>query len=275
MSSDCVYICGCARSCEIFLDKVFLNIHNISELYKDFVIIIAYDVSSDNTLDKLLEHQSKYGETKMKILNNKNQLSTTRTENISNARNDILKEIRRINNPMFTHMIMLDLDDACSSPMNMDVLKQTLNRTDWDMISFNREDYYDIWALSINPYMYSCWHFYGDTMEYIAIMKKYIEDKLLKLSPDELLECSSAFNGIAIYKLASFENCNYSWSLTKNIRLIKYLYPTIIQKNTHLGEHYKNTTIGYNADCEHRGFHMSAILLNKAKIRISPLDLFK
>jgi hypothetical protein len=281
MTDTNVYICGCARNCENFLNQVFLNIQNISELYTDFVILVAYDISQDNTYDLLSKYQIIYGD-KMRIITNPNGVSGIRTENISNARNSILREIRQIHNSNFTCMIMMDFDDVCAVPMNMNVIKQSMDRTDWDTISFNRHtDYYDIWALSLYPYIYSCWHFHPNTRECVDVMKKYITDKLNKMNSDELLECVSAFNGFAIYRLSSFTNCNYDWKLDNNIKLINKLYPNALQHNCvafgkqmHLGEIYRNGYIGYNADCEHRKFHMSAILLNNARIRISPLCLF-
>ena len=281
MTTGGVYICGCARSCGKFLEAVFLNIHNITKLYDDFDIIVAYDISTDNTLDILLQYQRVYGEDKMKIIKNSNAISPIRTENISNARNALLNEIRQSNKPTFTHMIMLDLDDVCAEPMNMDVIKQSMTRTDWDTISFNRTNYYDIWALSLCPYIYSCWHFQPNTFECVDIMKKYVTDKLIKLSPGELLECVSAFNGFAIYKLSAFVNCNYDWILNNNINLMNKLYPGMLNDNSillgkkmHLGEMYSHNATGTNSDCEHRKFHMSAILLNNARIRISPVSLF-
>lgn len=275
-----VYICGCVRNCATYLMKVFLNIDNISRLFNDFVIIVAHDFSTDNTIEILLQYQKKYGN-KLKIINNTDTLSRIRTENISKARNSILREIRERNEPMFTHMIMMDLDDVCAEPINMEVIKQSMNRSDWDALSFNRPDYYDIWALSLEPYIYSCWHFHPKTEECVNIIKKYVSNKLNKLGNGELLECSSAFNGFAIYKLSAFKNCSYDWKLNNNVKLINKLYPNMIinnckslNKNAHLGEMYRDCSIGYNADCEHRKFHMSAILLNNSRIRISPLSLF-
>ena len=280
MTDTGVYICGCARNCAAHLTRVFLNIDNISKLFKDFVVIVAYDFSKDNTIEILLHYQKMYGN-KMKIINNSLPLSPIRTVNISNARNAILKEIRQINEPTFTHMIMMDLDDVCAEPMNMEILKQTIRRNDWDALSFARPDYYDIWALSIAPYIYSCWHFYPNTEDCVTIIKKYVTDKLNKLGDGELLECTSAFNGIAVYKLSAFANCSYDWNLNNNVKLINKLYPNMLisnckslNKKIHLGEMYKDCSIGYNSDCEHRKFHMSAILLNNAKIRISPLSIF-
>ena len=281
MTDTNVYICGCARNCGRFFKNVFFNISNICKLYNDFVIIVAYDDSPDNTYKLLSQYKMFYGD-KMRIITNPNGVSNIRTENISNARNSILKEIRQINDPGFQYMIMMDFDDVCAVPMNVNVIQQSMDRRDWDALSFNRPtDYYDIWALSIDHYIYSCWHFHPNALECVVMMKQYITDKLNKIQSDELLECVSAFNGFAIYRLSAFVNCNYDWKLDTNVKLINRLYPNALEQNCksfgkqmHLGEIYSGVYIGYNADCEHRKFHMSAILLNNARIRISPLCVF-
>ena len=86
------FICGCVRNSSKFLPKVFHNIQLITKLFDDFQIIIAFDVSEDNTYEMLLNYKSTWGE-KMKILLNPNQLSLSRTQNISNARNMIVDYI--------------------------------------------------------------------------------------------------------------------------------------------------------------------------------------
>ena len=53
---------------------------------------------------------------------------------------------------------MMDFDDVCSKPINIDVLKQGL-LLDKDCVTFNNKNYYDFWALSIDSYQYSAWHF--------------------------------------------------------------------------------------------------------------------
>ena len=52
-------ICGPVKNCGPYLDKVFENIEKIGSLFDDYKIVIYYDKSKDNTLQKLKEYQSR------------------------------------------------------------------------------------------------------------------------------------------------------------------------------------------------------------------------
>jgi hypothetical protein len=121
--------------------------------------------------------------------------------------------------------------------------------------------YYDTWALSKIPYVISCHHFKdaGQGQRYITnIIKKTPQYKLIK--------CLSAFNGFAIYRTKKFINCYYDGRFR-----IDYIPKKIIEKNIFYSGGILNTT---KEDCEHRHFHIQAVLENNAKIRISPRCLF-
>jgi hypothetical protein len=273
-SSSRVFICGTTRNCEHYIDNVFGNIHKIVDLFADFRIIIAFDVSEDATLLKLTQHKRVLGE-KMDIIVNRNERSSIRTENISNGRNTCLHKMREAIESGFhaNYFIVMDMDDVCSGPMGLDVFKRAMDKNDkWDSISFNREGYYDIWALSIDEYVYSCWGWHC-SWEVVDHTKKYIIDKLSKTPKDELVECRSAFNGFAIYKTDMFLNCYYDWRIPKQYMTLEEL---LHQKSIlwNCGTHSPLDAQTNEPDCEHRGFHMMAIANNGARIRISPEILF-
>ena len=46
---------------------------------------------------------------------------------------------------------MIDCDDVCASAMNLTAFTKNIKRKDWDALSFNTRNYYDLWALSIYP----------------------------------------------------------------------------------------------------------------------------
>ena len=117
-------IAGCARNCENYIELVFENIKKICAIIDVQQIIVAYDESSDKTLLKLVK-QKKELKTKLKILINKEPLTPYRTQNICNARNKLLKEIYDYE-PTIDKFIMMDFDDVCSKPINIDVLKEGL-----------------------------------------------------------------------------------------------------------------------------------------------------
>jgi len=268
------YICGCVLNCEKYLINVFKNIEKIGNIFDNYKIIIAYDISIDNSLKLLFDIKDKFKNIcDIEIIVNKNPLSNYKTENIANARNSILNYIKNDkDNINYEYFIMMDVDDVSDKKINIDILYKYLIRDDWDSLSFNREDYYDIWALSIKPYVVSCWHWADkqiNSLFVVDMMKDYISKKLKELNSEDLLECYSAFNGFAIYRKDKFINSYYSNNIFKSLYLIDN---DLIKENIKI----INQTIKINLleDCEHRFFHLNAIKKYGAKIKISPHILF-
>jgi glycosyltransferase involved in cell wall biosynthesis len=252
--SRIVYIGGCVKNCGKYLEKVFGNFKTIADYFGNYEIVIAYDDSKDDTLEILNRMKEKFNLTV--IMGNNN--STKNTENIANARNSILDYI---NDRDYRYLIMVDCDDVCATPINIQTIDNHIRRNDWDALSFNRPGYYDIWALSIDQFQLSCWH-YGHKSEDVANMiRSYVINKLANIPPGELAECQSAFNGFAIYLKDAIKNCRYDWTFKSTLKYIK---------NINASGDILDTQ-----DCEHRSFHMSMINKNNARIRISPDYLFK
>jgi len=273
------YICGCTRNCEKYLKKVFNNIKQIGEQFDEYKIIIAYDESTDNTYKLLLTLKKDFKN--MEIIKNTNPLSQTcRTENICNARNSIMDYIKKDNNQEYEYFIMMDMDDVNSGKMNIDILKkyiseQSINKNLWDSLSFNRHFYYDLWALSIDKLVFSCWHWSNDKRQFenkdvTRFTHQYITNKIYNTNDEQLIECYSAFNGFAIYKKEKFINCHYEHDIRANL----YQIPkSMLEEN--MEELNKKYYLNFLEDCEHRYFHMQSVFTNKSKIRISPLILFE
>jgi hypothetical protein len=260
-------ICGTVRNCGPYLDKIFSNMEILGSLFNDYRIIIYYDESTDNSLEKLKSYESK--NSKMILHINTKPLLTYRTHRISLGRNFCIETIRN-NFKDYPFFIMMDCDDKCARDINIDVLKFYLYRTSWDSLSFNHpEGYYDTWALSKLPYVLSCHHF-TDSQSCQTLI-----NKLIALSPpNKLIPCLSAFNGLAIYRTSKFIDCHYDgkyrtdyipvWMKQLNLKINPTLKP------------FNNLDASLkNEDCEHRHFHIQACLKNNAKIRISPKCLFK
>ena len=277
-TSKKVYICGCVKDCADYLEKVFENIDKVIDLFADYKILIAHDNSLDNSLEILKSKQTKYNLEIIDVLEN-NYITdfTMRSKKISNSRNELISRVYSENKKDFEYFIMMDMDDVCSSTLNINNLKKYIDDdSGWDSLSFNRPNYFDIWALSIDPYLLSCWHFPGG-FDIVNKIKEHISEKLYKLGPNELLECLSAFNGFAIYKKSKFIDCHYDWQVHSNYDLIS---KEDIEKNEKaLGVPFTidkayHQVVNPITDCEHRYFHMKAIEKNDARIRISPLCLF-
>ena len=266
------FILGCARQCESFIDPVFRNILTLSQLFSHVCVIVAYDESYDNTLELLHEYKKNCPELCMEILTTDEPLSHIRTQRISNARNRLLKCMRSKYSAGWDYFIMMDMDDVCSRPIKPDVIQSYFARTDWDALSFNRPDYYDVWALSFYPFVISCWNWGSEEQcsSVVNQMRREIKSMLNRISPTSLLECYSAFNGFCIYRYSKFEGCQYDW-LTIDLNMLER---GAVVRNIDIVQYQPQLRPAFD-DCEHRAFHRQAIITHNAKIRISPKMCFE
>ena len=215
-----ICICLCVYNNEFGLPYVLNNILQIEKIFtNDCKILAFYDTSIDKSLSILNSHNEKYGN--LEIIINQNTKSSSRTENIANARNNLLNKIREKYSDV-PYFIMMDSNDySCIGNININILKKAFERKDeWDAISFDREaGYYDHWALSFDPFIYSFFHF-SNWRKAVEIMRAYF-NKLMNHyktnKPDQLISVYSAFNGFSIYKTEKFLNCSYSSNI--NIKL--------------------------------------------------------
>jgi len=265
-------ICGPVKNCGPFLDKVLENIEKIGSLFKDYKIIIFYDISNDDSLVKLINYQKKNN--KLNFYINKKVKSKFRTHNIAYARNYCLNYIKQ-HKEQYPYFIMMDFDDVNCKNINIDILSKYFTRNDWDSLSFNTyPKYYDIWGLSINPYFFSYNHFKQNQYNNYQIIQDYVMNKLQELPQGELLKCLSSFNGFAIYRTEKFINSCYDGRLRFDIMPPKFIKKHAIAARSNIILHdYGHINCRYE-DCEHRSFHAMAVNKTNAKIRISPEILF-
>jgi hypothetical protein len=192
-------------------------------------------------------------------------MDKSRTARIATARNEILNYIRslQLRGIYNKYFIMMDSNEyACVGQMNIDTLRRAMQRSDeWDGISFDREaGYYDYWALSFDPHIYSFYHVQNKDDALNKMVTEFATKLNAARDSQDLIPVYSAFNGFAIYKTSMFLNCSYSSMI--HIHLFpKQLIPAKILNN------FKN-------DCEHRKFHLEAIKKNGARIVVSPLSIF-
>lgn len=289
-NNNCV-IGLCVFNNEPGLPSVLSNILKISKskLFNKLTIVAFYDASTDKSYAILESFKNRHSISNSKtnpplyetietiiISNNTNNfrmsfgnanrvIDKSRTMRIANARNEILNYMRLLKKQgeVNEYFIMMDSNEyACVGNINIDTLRNALQRSnEWDSISFDREaGYYDYWALSFDPHIYSFYHVQNKN----DTLNNMVADFAIKLNKArescDLISVYSAFNGFAIYKSNMFLNCSYSSFI--DIRLFpKELLPS------KLLNHFKN-------DCEHRKFHLEAMKKNGAKIMVSPLSIF-
>jgi len=265
-------ICGPVRNCGPYLKKVLYNIEKIGSLFDDYQIIIFYDKSDDDTLNILKEYQIK--NPKLLFYVNKTPVSIFRTHNIAFARNYCLNYVKK-NKNNFPYFIMMDLDDVNCKEINLEPLRNSLKREDWDGLSFNTSpQYYDIWGLSIWPFCFSYNHF-SNNFKYHTIIRDYIMNKLDNLKKGQLLQCISSFNGFSIYRTNKFLNTYYDGRVRLDLFPKDFLKAhAIIQKSKGIVYKDYGHVKGKYEDCEHRAFHQQARINSGARIMISPEILF-
>lgn len=218
-------------------------------------IVIAYDHSNDTSLHILRQLQSAFN---IHIIINNKQLHSQRTQNIANARNSIMNYLKDFNkHTTIDYFIMMDFDDVCSKPININTLKQAfVHKTNWECVTFNNERYYDFWALSFNEFQFSCWHS-NQPYKVIQLMRHHLTKELSKHSTPYIL-CNSAFNGFGIYNYNTFKDSIYKSIIDTSIFNIQKILQA--SKSYNLRYSSKNPY-----DCEHRYFHMSTTKINKAR----------
>lgn len=256
-------ICGTVRDCGMYLDNIFGIMEKIATLFEDYRIILYYDKSNDNTLEKIKNYSIKNNNLIYYV--NTSEMLKYRTHRIAAGRNKCLELMEKVC-PDYEYFIMMDCDDKCNYRINLELLKNYLIRDDWDSLSFNHPaGYYDSWALSKRPYVLSCHHFSN-----CGLGQKYIKKIITNTPRNSLIKCISAFNGFAIYRKKKFENCWYDG----RFRLDYFPKKFITQNIACAGPILFKSENELHEDCEHRFFHFSAIKKNNARIRISPLCLF-
>lgn len=325
---DSVYICGCVCNCAPYLPDVLSNIRKIVTLFQKVHIIFACASTrqQDNSEQILQEFAKSLATTTTSTIANVTILKddhdtttdTTRLHRLKRARNAILEYIRAPNMPVYEYMIMMDMDDVCARPIQLSVLQQYLSSSsssssnNWDALSFAHSGtyYYDLFALSIAPFILPCCGWQGKTTTmktidtsnfFLLLLNAFIHQRIKTTktittgtnsdSEEPLIPCLSAFHGFAIYRMNAFTDCWYDIDLDTNIAMFP---KDVIENNKQvlieqwnmrlsgvvdtqsqlLSIERKEDEQQYRYDCEHKHFHFSAILKHNAAIRISPKALF-
>ena len=163
MSNCCIGLC--VKDSEEGLVQVLSNVDKLRACFSDIRIIVAYDESADASLKILVDYKTRHDDMMVVDVGNRQDYRNAgsklvdRAQRIANARNRITDHIYQFYSA-WEYFIMMDTNGySCVSPIDTDVLVRCMRSKEWDALSFNRDPYYDIWALSIPPLVLSCWHF--------------------------------------------------------------------------------------------------------------------
>jgi len=215
-----VYITGTAKGVSSCFEVIQKTVYRLAEIFQSYRIIIYYHpidgpaFQSWQILDPnvilILEDPTLF------------ERSPYKTEVLTVARNKLLSSVHedmKINNVQSNNsfMILMDLDDRNFGPrmhpLNISLLMNVMKESDkWDSLSFNREMYYDIWALRYSRFDANVWAFGLDSFALVKIIRRDISSILeeSRKMGQPYVPVLSAFNGLAIYKLDKTLNCEYS-----------------------------------------------------------------
>jgi len=261
----------CVKDSEDGLVKVLSNVDKLRVCFSDIRIVVAYDKSADASLRILVDYKARHDDMVVIDVGNEHDYESAvarhvdRSQRIANARNRIVGHIYKFYST-WEYFVMMDTNRySCVSPIDTDVLVRCMKSKEWDALSFNRDPYYDIWALSIPPLVLSCWHFPRHEQS-IDAYRLLLRNRLGKLGPDEFLPVMSAFGGFAIYRTEKFVGCAYSGKFSID------MFPAgSVRRHCQI---LGSGVLPRPNDCEHRSFHVDAIKRNGASVMISPLFLF-
>lgn len=275
-------ICLSVFNISQYINNIIDNINQISQLFDNIVTVFSCsNRSTDNTIKFLEEKQQQYKNLNINILICYEDKIVYRTHRIAKSRNMYLEFIYKYHFDS-DYFIVMDGDNVCSSKIKIDILyKHLKSNHQWDALSFNRVNYYDMWALLYHPLIipvrnYSSKRFSRTEKLYICIKNEFIR-KLNQLDDSDLFDCYSAFNGFCIYKTDKFINCKYIGCFKQYLNNLLFNYKineSIDYLRTkynipELSLYYKQQEI-----CEHVNFHLEAYHKNSARIRISKDILF-
>jgi hypothetical protein len=211
-----VIFCSILKNEEKNLEKFFLLIKSLKEIFDDYFIILVESESTDNTVKLAKKYLLNLKGT---IISKDTSIYRKRTEKTAYCRNEYLKFIKNNNRLMkFNYLIILD-GDKINHLINKKKLLSAIANTpmNWTAIFSNQLlFYYDLWTLRIK-------HIFNfDCFENLNKLSKIDEPKLIfkniflyginliRKSKKRFLKVQSAFGGFAIYKLEKAIKFKYS-----------------------------------------------------------------
>lgn len=260
-----VYVVGLAQAKFSPLSRALeTNIYHLTSFFKDYAVVIY--ATGDGTLSSLNEWKKR--DPKVNILLESEHFPTDgRTSNLVYGRNK-LKDVvytmhheSKRNSTEEAFLVILDLDDANQNEFNTTIFANAMKYSnEWDVLTFNRRRYYDIWALRYPHIDVNVWSFGDDSKPMMALLQRDIARQLdiTKRQSKRFLPVYSAFSGIGVYKLRMTAGCSYSQEAS---------FP--YEPSTWLSKKGKKI-IGPQGECEHVPFHACIRAKHEARIVISP-----
>jgi len=266
MKDSLAYVIGLTRDISPYAALLEHNIRLLTSHFRDYRIVIY---AGDASLSSLAEWKRR--DEKLIVLpesahKQQQQTATPSSSSLVYGRNklrDTVVELHRNSSSSAdsAYVVMLDLDDANKEEFNSTVFGEALQHSsEWDVLTFNRRNYYDIWALRYAHIDVNIWSFADDSRTLMGIVKRDIGRQLSnhKAQGKRFFPVYSAFAGVGVYKLSVLLGCDYHQRASEPYEPAKWLS----RKGAEV--------IGPQGECEHVPFHACIRAKHAARIVISP-----
>lgn len=302
-----VIICGVVKNAEEHLQNNLKLAMQLGRKCDTFKIVIYENNSTDATKQILTNYQNNSDfKIIMEDLSPESIKNTSkiwaytnvtgsdhpcRMEQISNARNKLIAELKQDVYESYNYVVMIDFDAKFFIPdgilNSLYLVKENRKR----VIYANSIDYYDYYALRS---AHSSTNLFGPELAGEYFWKNMQKTRLqINSKSTELVPVYSAFNGIGVYAKEAFTAYNYDVLITPDV---KYIYDQIVLKHPaeyenlksilqtecfkfpggeNTPEFYWKNNSGYNKPviCEHVAFNFS-LLKDGYDIVINPCMLY-
>jgi hypothetical protein len=178
--------------------------------------LVVESDSSDETLDVLGSIAAREPNFEFVSLGCLRDQHPKRTARIALCRNHYAERIRV--DPRYRdvdYVVVADFDEV-NGLLTRAAFESCWERQDWDMCAADQDGpYYDIWALRHPDWMpVDCWaqaRFFGRfASDEKRVLYAAIHSKMIRIPPEsDWIEVESAFGGLAVYKRALFDACEY------------------------------------------------------------------
>lgn len=261
------YVVGLCQDITPYQSALETNIRKLTDTFADYrIVLFAGDASlpsltswkaREERLLVLPENQSGYdGKTSM-MVHARNKLRDTVTE-VHSARGGA--HGGNATHPEEAFVVVMDLDDANKLEFNATVFTEAMRHSsEWDVLTFNRRNYYDIWALRHAHLDVNIWTFGDDSRTLMGIAKRDLARQLASTSAQgrRFMPVLSAFAGLGVYRLRVMQGCQYSQASEA------YAPAMWLSRKG-------KTVYGPQGECEHVPFHACLRAKHGARIVISP-----
>lgn len=260
-------VVGAVRDAAPFVGHALEQLDALCRHFSPCTILVYENDSTDGTLKVLQNFHASAGVNFDLLSRVHAPEARSRTRRLARIRNLLLERAGDLDyTPDF--FFVSDMDDCMSATPTDSVLRALRSQEAWDVVSFDRGDYYDSWALRCKGAEHNSQGIPADSK--VASMRMLVDRACeackaglrggrgpkVVVGNDTYAPVYSAFNSFAIYKFAITKGCEGEYSGENRDSLCK-----------------REPACAAKGDCEHVAFHECLRHENNARIMIADWKL--